>query len=150
MPTRSAWKRCTDCCGKPSWSGCQSKQLSWRSVERSGECRNTVREESFFNEGWPAWQSCLEPLKSLLAAFKSESRKQSRRFVFWEEYTDMVLVLLQFIKAERTENWKLHLSATAAMVPHFFSMDRVNYARWLPVYLSDMNILESSHPEVFQ
>ena len=61
----------------------------------------------------------------------------------------MVLVLLQFIKAERTGNWKLHLSATAAMVPHFFSMDRVNYARWLPVYLSDMNMLETSHPEVF-
>ena len=119
-------------------------------VDRSRECRNTVREESFFNEGWPAWQSYLEPLKSLLAAFKSESRKQSRSFVFWEEYIDMVLVLLQFIKAERTENWKLHLSATAAMVPHFFSTDRVNYVRWIPVYLSDMNILESSHPEVFQ
>jgi hypothetical protein len=62
----------------------------------------------------------------------------------------MVLLLLQFVKAERTGNWKLHLSATAAMVPHFFSMDRVNYARWLPVYLSDMNMLESHHPEVYQ
>ena len=61
----------------------------------------------------------------------------------------MVLVLLQFIKAERTGNWKLHLSATAAMVCHFFSMDRVNYARWLPIYLSDMSMLELNHPEVF-
>lgn len=62
----------------------------------------------------------------------------------------MVLLLLQFVKAERTGNWKLHLSATAAMVPHFLSMDRINYARWLPVYLSDMNMLESNHPEVYQ
>ena len=61
----------------------------------------------------------------------------------------MVLLLLQFVKAEQSGNWKLHLSATAAMVPHFFSMDRVNYARWLPVYLFDMNMLESKHPEVY-
>ena len=114
-------------------------------VDRSRDCRNTVREESFFNEGWPAWQSCFEPLKALLAPFKSKRREKSRCFVFWEEYIDM-----QFSKTERTGNWQLHLSATAAIVPHFFSMDRVNYARWLPVYLSDMNMLESSHPEVFQ
>lgn len=29
-------------------------------------------------------------------------------------------------------------------------MDRINYARWLPVYLSDMNMLETSHPEVYK
>ena len=27
-------------------------------------------------------------------------------------------------------------------------MDRSNYARWLPVYIADMNMLESSHPKV--
>lgn len=36
------------------------------------------------------------------------------------------------------------------MVPYFFSMDRVNYARWLPVYLSDMNMLESKRPDVYR
>ena len=62
----------------------------------------------------------------------------------------MVLLLLQFVKAERTGNWKLHLSATTEMVPHFFSMDRVNYSRWLPVYLSDMHMLQLTHPAVHQ
>ncbi|CAB4003577.1 Hypothetical predicted protein [Paramuricea clavata] len=95
-------------------------------------------------------RSCIEPLMVLLDTFKLESRKKSKVFNFWEDYINMVLLLLQFVKAERTGNCKLHLSATAAMVPHFFSMDRVNYARWLPVYLSDMNLLESHHPEVYQ
>lgn len=36
------------------------------------------------------------------------------------------------------------------MVPHFFAMDQINYARCLPVYLSDMNMLETSHPEVYK
>lgn len=41
----------------------------------------------------------------------------------------MVYILLQFIKAERTADWGLHLTTVAAMLPHFFTMDRQNYAR---------------------
>ena len=36
------------------------------------------------------------------------------------------------------------------MVPYFFAMDRHNYSRWLPVYLSDMKRLETKHPKVHQ
>ena len=118
--------------------------------ETSRECRNTVKTEGFLTDGWPAFQGCMEPLTSLLAFFRSEGRNKSKVFSFWDDYIEMVLLLLQFIKDERTGNWKLHLSATAAMIPHFFSMDRVNYARWLPVYLSDMNSLQENHPDVHQ
>ena len=62
----------------------------------------------------------------------------------------MVMILLQFIKAERTGNWNLHLSSTAAMIPHFFAMDRTNNAHWMPIYLADMHKLEERHPKVFQ
>ncbi|CAB4034375.1 Hypothetical predicted protein [Paramuricea clavata] len=117
---------------------------------RSKECRNTVKQEDFFAVNWSAFQGCIESLMLLLDTLKLESRKKSKVFNCWEDYINMVLLLLQFLEAERTGNWKLHLSATAAMVPHFFSMDRVNYALWLPVYLSDMNMLESHHPEVCQ
>ena len=44
----------------------------------------------------------------------------------------MVDTVLRLIKAERTGNWNLHLSAVAAMTPHFVAMDRPNYSRWLP------------------
>lgn len=124
-------------------------QVKQRFVDRCKECQNAVKKEDFF-QCWPALKDCVEPLTSLLAEFKSERSEKSKVFSFWEDYINMVLVLLQFIKAERTGNWKLHLSTTAAMVPHFFSMDRVNYARWLPVYLSDMNMLELNHPQVYQ
>ena len=36
------------------------------------------------------------------------------------------------------------------MIPHFYSMDRLNYAQWLPVYISDMKMLESNHPGVYR
>ena len=80
--------------------------------------------------------------------FEQEGRAQSHLFSFWCDYASMVQLLLEFIKAERTGDWPLHLSATAGMVPYFFAMDRPNYSRWLVVYLSDMNQLPETHPEV--
>jgi hypothetical protein len=36
------------------------------------------------------------------------------------------------------------------MAPYFYSMDRTNYARWLPIYLADMKMLPSTHPHVHE
>jgi len=36
------------------------------------------------------------------------------------------------------------------MTAHFFAMDRLNYSRWLAVFLIDMHRLESTHPWVHQ
>ena len=91
----------------------------------------------------------LTELTSLFGVFKSENRARSKLFAFWDEYGSMVTSLLQFLKAERTGNWELHLSSIAAMLPHFFAMDRQNYARYLPVYLADMQRLEQTHPDVY-
>ena len=35
------------------------------------------------------------------------------------------------------------------MLPHFFAMNRQNYARYLPVYLADMQQPELTHPDVY-
>jgi len=87
-------------------------------------------------------------LRSLYEDFIAESRAKSKMFAFWEEYGHMVKLLLQFVKAERTGNWELHLLSVSAMVPCFFVMDRPNYARWLPVYIMDMRRLATKYPEV--
>lgn len=91
----------------------------------------------------------LSGLTSLFELFKSHARTQSKMFAFWEQYGVMVNALLQFIKAEQTGNWHLHLSALATMTPHFFTPDRPNYAQWLPVYLADMKQMESQHSKVY-
>ena len=93
-------------------------------------------------------ESDVTELTSLFREFKGQNRSKSRLFAFWEEYGAMVSLLLQFIKAERTGNWNLHLASVAAMIPHFFAMDRQNYARYLPVYLADVRQLETKHPTV--
>ena len=81
--------------------------------------------------------------------YKATRRTVSKMFAFWEEYLAMVNILVQFIKAERTADWDLHLTTVVATLPHFFEMDRQNYARWLPIYLADMNSLAAAHPRVY-
>lgn len=81
--------------------------------------------------------------------YKATRRTVSEMFAFREEYLAMVNILVQFIKAERTADWDLHLTTVVAMLPHFFEMDRQNYARWLPIYLADMNSLAAAHPREY-
>jgi hypothetical protein len=86
--------------------------------------------------------------QSDLSRFQHDARCKSQLFAYWSDYVAMVQLLLEFIKAERTGGWLIHLSATAAMTPHYFSMDHPNYSRWLPVYLADMNQLVKTHRDV--
>ncbi|CAG2195139.1 unnamed protein product [Mytilus edulis] len=58
-------------------------------------------------------------LKNLEATVhrKQEILKQSRTAKLWLQYSEMVQVLRQFIKAERTGNWPLHLQSIQEMLP---------------------------------
>ena len=57
-------------------------------------------------------------MKVFLAKF-STFREKSDYKPLWNEYIFMVMLLLQFTKAERTGNWSLHLRATSEMIPFF-------------------------------
>ncbi len=75
---------------------------------------------------------------------------KSQTFLFWDNYIEMVFLLLQYIRAEREANWELHLATVAEMIPYFFICDHVNYARWVTVYLANMHLLTSSAPFVHE
>ena len=42
----------------------------------------------------------------------------------------------------------MYKDALFERVPFFVALDHTNYARWLPVYLRDMALLETKHPEM--
>ena len=83
----------------------------------------------------------LKTVMELFETFQEQERARLPMFLFWDEYIRMVMMLLQFIKAERTGNWRLHLAAASSMTPYFFAHDRHNYSCWLPVYLADVEQL---------
>ena len=117
-------------------------------------CRQAIESKVSMSQIVEELKRNVMKMASLFEEFKAEAASQSMTFSFWKQYISMVELLLQFIKAERTGNWSLHLSSTAAMIPNFFAMDRPNYARWLPVYISDMkqkrSVNEVKHPRVHQ
>jgi hypothetical protein len=52
-----------------------------------------------------------------------------------------VEIMLQNVRSEREGIWKMHLTSTASMLPYMFITNRVNYSRWLPVYLFKSRLL---------
>lgn len=55
---------------------------------------------------------------------------------------DMVQVMMEFIRAVRTSDWKLYLASLHEFVKYFFTFNRFNYARMMTLYLSEMEKLE--------
>ena len=63
----------------------------------------------------------------------------------------VVQLLVQFIIAERTGHWLLHLSGNGAMTLHFFSMDQPSYTRSLLVLPScHESVVSDTHPAVHE
>ena len=42
-----------------------------------------------------------------------------------------VLIMMQYVRAERKGDWPLHLDAVASMIPYFFTSAHFNYARYV-------------------
>ena len=90
-----------------------------------------------------------ENLNALLKEF-DESMSASKNYDFWHSYMNMVETLLDFIRAEREDNWELHLESFAAILPWLVVYDHNNYSRWGPVYLTEMRSLEKTAPEIYE
>ena len=54
----------------------------------------------------------------------------------------MVGVMCLYIRAVRTGNWALHISALEEFDTYFFPLDKHNYARIIPIYVAAIPQLE--------
>ena len=82
--------------------------------------------------------------------FNEEQCKLNPTFQFWSSYTDAINIMLRFLRATREGNWKLHLATVRDMLPWFFALDRVNYARYLTLYYHEMISLPDTHPDTHE
>ena len=69
-------------------------------------------------------------------------------FVIMRQYLQMITEVLQYTRAVRTGNWHLHLQSTETFIKYIFAHDMLNYARMMPVYLSDMEKLKDSEATI--
>ena len=77
-------------------------------------------------------------------------KESSRTAALWLQYMEMVDILRQFIKAERTANWELHLQTVNKMLPYFAASGHNNYLKCAYLYLQTMTDLPKQHPDVYQ
>ena len=75
--------------------------------------------------------------------------RKNRTAKLWIQYSEMVQILRQFIKAERTGNWNLHLQTVYEMLPYFAAAGHNLYAKSAYIYLMTMHLLPSEHPDIF-
>lgn len=68
----------------------------------------------------------------------------------WFQYLEMVTILQTFIKAEQTGNWALHMRAMKDMLPYLAGSGHNNYAKFVYLYLQNMNKLQRNHPNVYR
>ena len=68
----------------------------------------------------------------------------------WMQNMSMVDILREFVKAERTGNWLLHLKSSKDMLPFFAACGHNNYVKSVHVYLQNMAKPEKTQPEIYR
>ncbi|GBL96155.1 hypothetical protein AVEN_118711-1 [Araneus ventricosus] len=136
------------------------ESLRWQSfIEQTDKTTvdivNTTSEELYLSYKNKTFLNILEQenIDSVLKTYSNYVKQhclESPTFKFWTSYLEMVEIMLLFQRATREGNWILHLSTVSIMMPWYFAYDRVNYARYLPVYWTEMVNLEERHPSIYQ
>ena len=57
-------------------------------------------------------------------------------------------MVMVYVRSIREGNFLLYIDALTKIVPWFFCLGHVHYARWVPIHLHDMVALQFTHPDV--
>jgi len=79
-------------------------------------------------------------------ASKEALVQKSRTAKLWLQYMDHITLVKDFIRAERTGNWQLHLTTVHRMLNLFAAAGHTNYARCGRLYLQLMADLPQTQP----
>ncbi|XP_045131595.1 uncharacterized protein LOC123516404 [Portunus trituberculatus] len=79
-----------------------------------------------------------------------ERSTESVQFYFWCTTLRLELLLMTYVRSLRESDFDLYVEILSKLIPWFFALDHVNYARWASVHVRDMISLEHMHPEVVE
>ena len=91
----------------------------------------------------------LQTLNNMIYA-ESQRLSRNRTAKLWIQYMDMVSILQQFLRAERTGNWELHLITLRKMLPYFAASGHNLYLKSAHIYLQSMLQLPETNPDVYE
>ena len=76
--------------------------------------------------------------------------QRSPTFLFWDLVMKYEILILIFVRAHRERDFSLFVEVLEQLVPLFFALDHMNYARWVPIHIRDMKSLPESIRREFQ
>ena len=82
-------------------------------------------------------------------AWREEAKKRCTTFFLWDLIMRLETLILLFVRAHREKDFSLYVEVLEELVPLFFALDHINYARWLPIHIRDMKSLPPSVHEEF-
>lgn len=74
--------------------------------------------------------------------------KKHPQFQYWSITLKFQLSVMIFVKSIRSADFQLYKTSINNLLPWFFALDHVHYARWLSVHLCDMIQLQHTNPAV--
>ena len=78
-------------------------------------------------------------MEKSIATFSTTNSKKSRTAKLWLSYIDYVKIVKEFIVAERSCNWYLHIQTISKMQNLFAATGHRNYAKCTRIYVQEMN-----------
>jgi hypothetical protein len=93
-----------------------------------------------------AEDECVKHLSQIISQLLDHAASQSKTGKLWVQYIRQVILLLHFIRAEMTGDWKHHLSCVREIIPHFHAAGHLPYAKSARLYLQKMEALEQTMP----
>ena len=108
--------------------------------------------ETYYNSNDPCifeGEELAVRLKDFVEEKHKDLSKSSRTSALWCSYVRYVSIIQDFIRAERTNDWNLHVLSTNAMLNLFAATGHNNYAKSTRLYLQSIAELEKNQPEVY-
>ena len=86
----------------------------------------------------------ITTLLNKLLVFSSSTKSKTATLLM--QYMKMVEICLQFLKAERTGDWQLHLNISCMMLPYFAASSHYHYQKSVYLYLPTMSQIHVTYP----
>lgn len=90
-----------------------------------------------------AWESMASQEGLSFESWKKVMISRCPTFRYWNIILQFEILVFIFIRAHRQKIFDLFIESLEALVPWFFALDHVNYARWVPIHIRDMKALPS-------
>ncbi|KAJ8684601.1 hypothetical protein QAD02_020393 [Eretmocerus hayati] len=96
-------------------------------------------------------ESFLKQLAQLFMDQVEKLKNNGPTAKLWLQHYECESLILQFVEAERTADWRLHLLTVRKMIPILYAAGDFAYAKSAQVYLQDMSNLKlSMDPDEFE